>query len=88
MGTWVSMLGVSHSFRDLIDSTIELKDRVGELEEFSRMLVDYLDPAGRQDMCNIECPAYKTCAGKTCCMFDEWAQERATELGLHGDERS
>jgi hypothetical protein len=56
------MLGVSYAFRDLIESTIALKDRVKELEEFSRLVVDYLDPAGRQDMCNIECPAYSMCA--------------------------
>lgn len=82
------MLGVSYAFRDLIESIIALKDRVGELEEFSMTLVDYLDPAGRQGMCNIECPAYSMCAGKTCCMFVEWAQERATELGLHEEERA
>lgn len=82
------MLGVRKAFRDAANYIIALKDRVGELEEFSRMLMDYLDPAGRQDMCNIECPAYSMCMGKTCCMFVEWAQERATELGLHGEERA
>jgi hypothetical protein len=82
------MLGVSYAFRDLIESTIALKDRVGELEEFSRLVVDYLDPAGRQGMCNIECPAYSMCAGKKYCMFEHWAIERARELGLYGEERS
>ena len=80
------MLGVSYAFRDLVDSTIAYKSRVRELEEFSRLVVDYLDPAGRQDMCNIECPAYEMCTGKRYCMFGEWAQERAVELGLHKEE--
>lgn len=82
------MFGVRKAFRDAIDYTIALKDKVGELEEFSRTLVDYLDHAGRQDMCNIECPAYGMCAGRTRCMFDHWAIKRARELGLYGEERA
>ena len=53
-----------------------------ELREFAAYLVKYVDPAGYQDICNIECPASTRCRGKSTCSFPDWALEKAKELGV------
>ena len=56
------------------------------LKEFASRLVEYVDPASHQDTCNIECPAYARCYGKSTCEFPDWALERAKDLGIEVDE--
>lgn len=53
-----------------------------KLREFASWLVEYVDPAGYQGICNIECPASARCRGKSTCSFPDWAIERAKELGI------
>ena len=66
----------------LFDKTIELADENARLREFSSSLVEYVDPAGYQDICNVECPASARCRGKSMCEFPDWALEKALELGI------
>jgi len=56
------------------------------LREFAAYLVKYVDPAGYQDICNIECPASTRCRGKPICTFPDWAIEKAKELGIEVDD--
>ena len=57
-----------------------------KLREFAARLVEYVDPGSHQDTCNIECPAYARCYGKSTCEFPDWALEKAKDLGIEVDE--
>lgn len=64
----------------------EVRAKNEKLREFASRLVEYVDPASHQDACNIACPAYARCYGKSTCAFPDWAIERVKELGIEVEE--
>ena len=76
----VPFFGVRKAFAAFADEVVSIAKENIELRKLLGSVLEYLDPAGRQDMCNKECPAYEMCAGKTECKFLEWANQKANEI--------
>lgn len=75
------------SYRPLPHAEVrELMAENAELRGFVSQLLEYVDPAGYQDMCNAECPAREMCTGKAMCAFPDWAVQVAKGLGIEVEE--